>query len=73
MILKAFIKADHTLSFETLGKLHNVLKYKVQFYKHVGKFEITQNIKINLKTIKIQKNLRCGSKFWTTLIWYENC
>lgn len=34
----------------------------------MGKSEIIQNMKIDLRIIKIQKNLRCVSKFWTTLI-----
>ena len=34
----------------------------------MGKSEIIQNIKIDLRIITIQKNLRCVSKFWTTLI-----
>lgn len=29
---KSIYKAGHTLFFEILGKLHNSLKYKVQFY-----------------------------------------
>lgn len=37
----------------------------------MGKFAIIQNIKINLKIIKIQKNLMCASKFWAMLIWYK--
>lgn len=42
---------------KTLGKLHNVLKFN--FIRHMGKSEIIQNIKIDLRIIKIQKNLRC--------------
>lgn len=37
----------------------------------MGRFAIIQNIKINLKIIKIQKNLMCESKFWVMLIWYK--
>lgn len=44
---------------------------KFNFIKHMVRFTIIQNIKINLKIIKIQKNLMCESKFWVMLIRYK--